>query len=246
MTEENAAQAERIALVTGASRGIGAALAEQLAAQGYHVVITARTEGGLIEVEDRIHAAGGSATIAPVDLEKFEDIDKLAAAVLGRWGRLDLLVLNAAMLGSLAPTAHMEIREFDRVIALNISAQWRLLRAFDPALRIARGSVVALTSSVARDHRPYWGPYAASKAALETLIGTYAEEMQALGVKALVVDPGGTRTAMRARAFPGEDPETLKPASVVARAVADKLSAGLQPGVQRLVLDREGRATETA
>lgn len=224
----------RIALVTGASRGIGAALAERLAADGYHVVLTARTEGGLIETEDRVHAAGGSATIAPVDLEKGEDVERLAAAISARWGRLDLLVLNAATLGSLAPTAHFEPKEFDRVIGLNVSAQWRILRAFDPLLRRARGNVVALTSSVGRTPRPYWGPYAASKAALETLVETYAEEMRVLGVRVLIVDPGATRTAMRARAFPGEDPATLKTPDVVAGAVAERLAAGLEPGATRM------------
>lgn len=245
MNDGNAPPA-RVALVTGASRGIGAALAEQLAGNGYHVVITARTEGGLIELDDRIHENGGSATIAPLDLHQSDDIEKLAAAVSMRWGRLDLLILNAAMLGTLAPLAHVDIKEFDRLIALNVSAQWRLLRAFDPLLRIARGTVVALTSGVAHDNRPYWGPYAASKAALETLVGTYAAEMRALGVKALIVDPAATRTAMRARAYPGEDAETVKPPETVARAIVARLADGLGSGGERLVLDREGQTVTPA
>lgn len=230
-----------VALVTGASRGIGAALAERLAKDGYHVVLTARTEGALIEVEDRIHDTGGTATIAPLDLANAADIDRLAAALAGRWGKLDLLVLNAAMLGTLAPVAHVEPKEFEAVMALNVTAQWRLLRSFDPMLRRGRGKVVALTSSVARREQPYWGAYAASKAALETLVGTYAAEMQALGVPALIVDPGGTRTAMRAKAYPGEDPQTLKPAEAVADAVAARLAGGLPAGLSRLTIDREGQ-----
>ncbi|MFA7439945.1 MAG: SDR family NAD(P)-dependent oxidoreductase [Sphingomonadaceae bacterium] len=230
-----------VALVTGASRGIGAALAERLAKDGYHVVLTARTEGGLVEVEERIHAAGGTATIAPLDLTQATDVDKLAAALAGRWGKLDLLVLNAATLGSLAPVAHAGPDEFETIMALNVTAQWRLLRNFDPMLRRARGAVVAFTSSVASRAQPYWGPYAASKAALETLIGTYAAEMQALGVPALIVDPGGTRTAMRAKAYPGEDPLSLKPAETVADAVGDRLAGGLPAGLSRLAIDRQGQ-----
>ncbi len=228
--------AGKVALVTGASRGIGAALAERLAQDGAHVILTARTEAGLIEVEDRIHAAGGTATIAPLDLAKYDDIDKLAQAIAGRWEKLDLLVLNAAMLGTLSPLGHVAPKEFESVMALNVTAQWRVLRAFDPLLRRARGSVVLLTSSVANGGRAYWGPYAASKAALEVLAGTYADEMQALGVHCLVVDPGGTRTAMRAKAFPGEDPATLKGPDAVADAVAARLSEGLPPGLSRMAI----------
>jgi NAD(P)-dependent dehydrogenase (short-subunit alcohol dehydrogenase family) len=229
-----------VALVTGASRGIGAALAKALGSRGHHVVLTARTEAGLTETEDAIHAAGGTATIAPLDLARLDDIDRLAQAVAGRWPALDLLVLNAATLGTLTPLAHAAPAEFEAVMTLNAVAPWRLLRAFDPALRRARGTVVAVTSSVARRAEPYWGPYAASKAALETMMATYAAEMQALGVNVLIVDPGGTRTAMRARAFPGEDPETLKAPERVASAVLATLP-GDAPGLHRLVLDRHGQ-----
>ncbi len=232
---------QKIALVTGASRGIGAALAEQLAAQGYHVVLTARTEAGLMETEDRIHAAGGSATIAPLDLTKGEEIDRLAAAISGRWEKLDLLVLNAATLGTLTPLAHASPKEFDAVMALNVTAQWRLIRNFDALLRRARGTVVAVTSSVASRATAYWGPYSASKAALENLVGVYAEEMKALGVNALIVDPGGTRTEMRARAFPGEDPATLKGPEAVAQAVAGALP-GLGAGLSHLKVAKDGAA----
>jgi NAD(P)-dependent dehydrogenase (short-subunit alcohol dehydrogenase family) len=232
---------QRIALVTGASRGIGAALAEQLGREGYHVVLTARTEAGLMETEDRIHAAGGSATIAPLDLTKGEEIDRLAAAISGRWDKLDLLVLNAATLGTLTPLAHASPKEFDAVMALNVTAQWRLIRNFDGLLRRARGTVVAVTSSVATRTTAYWGPYSASKAALENLVGVYADEMQALGVNALIVDPGGTRTEMRARAFPGEDPATLKGPEAVAQAITDALPA-LGAGLSRLKVAKDGAA----
>lgn len=238
MTE--AANDEKIALVTGASRGIGAALAERLAADGYHVVLTARTEAGLMETEDRIHAVGGSATIAPLDITKGEEVDRLAAAIANRWGKLDLLVLNAATLGELAPLAHVSLKQFDAVMALNVTAQWRLIRDFDAMLRLARGTVVAISSSVAGRHEAYWGPYSASKAALESLVGVYAAEMQALGVNALVVDPGGTRTSMRAKAFPGEDPQTLKTPDVVARAIADVLPT-LGAGASHLKISRDGQ-----
>lgn len=229
----------RIALVTGASRGIGAATAVRLASEGYHVVITARTEKGLIETEDAIHAVGGTATIAPIDLLAGDDIDKLAAAVTHRWGKLDVLVLNAATLGTLSPLAHSTTKEFDSVMALNVTAQWRLIRAFDGLLRRARGTVIAVTSSVATRDEAYWGPYAASKAALEKLISTYAAEMQALGVNALIVDPGRTRTAMRAKAFPGEDPMSVKAPDTVANAMIDALPK-MGRGLSRLVVARDG------
>lgn len=236
----DASTAKPLALVTGASRGIGAALAARLAKGGFHVVLTARTEAGLVETDDAVQAAGGSATIAPLDLMKGEDIDKLAAAVASRWQGLDLLVLNAAMLGTLSPLVHVPVREFEEVVALNLVAQWRLIRAFDPLLRRARGAVVAITSSVADGGRAYWGPYAASKAGLENLVGTYADEMKALGVNALIVDPGATRTTMRARAYPGEDAATLKTAETVAERIAERLAAGLTPGCSRLAIGRDG------
>ena len=230
---------QKLALVTGASRGIGAATAIRLARAGYHVILTARSESGLIATEDAVHAEGGSATIAPADLTKGEEIDRLAAAISGRWDGLDLLVLNAAMLGTLSPLAHASPKEFESVMALNVTAQWRLIRAFDGLLRLGRGTVVAVTSSVAARAEAYWGPYSASKAALENLVGVYAAEMRNLGVNALIVDPGGTRTQMRARAFPGEDPMTLKAPEAVAEAIAAALPK-LAPGCARLALDKKG------
>ena len=222
----------RLALVTGASRGIGAAIAEALATEGAHVVLTARTAEDLEAVEERIHAAGGSATIAPLDLTESDSIAKLAQAVAGRWDRLDLLVLNAAMLGTLAPVAQFDGKEFNRLLTLNLLAQQALIAAFDPLLRKSEaGRLVALTSSVGRTPRAYWGAYGASKAALETLALAYAEEVRNVSpVRLAIVDPGATATEMRARAYPGEDPATLKPPSAVAEAVVAMLRQGFETG----------------
>ncbi|WP_426165368.1 SDR family NAD(P)-dependent oxidoreductase [Sandarakinorhabdus sp. DWP1-3-1] len=202
-----------VALVTGASRGIGAATAEALAASGHHVILTARDENRLAETEGRIHGAGGTATIAPFDLKDNDAIDRLAAAVGGRWGRLDVLVLNAAQLGSLAPVPHIDPKDWDRIIGLNLTANWRLIRAFDPWLRQSQAAdVVTVTSSVSARPRAYWGAYAASKAALDNLITAYGAEVGAVtAIRTHIIDPGATRTAMRARAYPGEDPTTVKP-----------------------------------
>lgn len=221
----------KLALVTGASRGIGAATAEALARAGAHVVLTARTTGGLEEVEERIHAAGGNATIAPLDLIDGESIGRLAQAIGGRWDALDILVLNAATLGSLAAVPAIDAKEFARLLTLNIAAPQALIAAFDPMLRkSADARVVALTSSVATP-RAYWGAYGASKAALETLVGAYGEEMKAISaIRTHIVDPGATRTAMRARAFPGEDPATLKGPEVVADAIVRIVSADVPSG----------------
>lgn len=222
----------RLALVTGASRGIGAATAEALAGLGAHVILTARTTGGLEEVEEHIHAAGGSATIAPLDLTEAESITRLAEAVAGRWGKLDILVMNAAMLGTLSPVPHIDHKEFDRLIALNLVANQRLLAAFDPLLRKgASPRVVALTSGVAQTARPYWGGYAASKAALETLVLTYGEEVKNLSdIRVAIVDPGATATTMRARAYPGEDPATVKSPGLVGKAIADIAASDFETG----------------
>ncbi|ATI80168.1 MULTISPECIES: SDR family NAD(P)-dependent oxidoreductase [Sphingobium] len=213
----------KLALVTGASRGIGAATAEALAAAGAHVILTARTSGGLEEVEDRIHQAGGSATIAPLDLIDGESIGRLAQAISGRWKALDILVLNAATLGSLASVPAIDAKEFARLLMLNIAAPQALIAAFDPMLRAsADARVIALTSSVGATPRAYWGAYGASKAALETLVGAYGEEVKNISaIRTHIVDPGATRTAMRARAFPGEDPATLKGPETVAGAIHD-------------------------
>ena len=218
----------QFALVTGASRGIGAATAEALAREGAHVVITARTAADLEQVEERIHTAGGSATIAPLDLTDGDSIARLAAAVAERWGKLDILMLNAATLGSLTPVPAIDGKEFNKVLTLNLIAQQAMIAAFDPLLRKSEhGRLLAVTSSVGRQPRAYWGAYGASKAALETLVLSYADEVRNLApVKVAIVDPGATATTMRARAFPGEDPATLKPPSAVAEAIVKLLGSG--------------------
>jgi NAD(P)-dependent dehydrogenase (short-subunit alcohol dehydrogenase family) len=215
----------RTALVTGASRGIGAATAEALAAAGAHVILVARTASALEEVEDRIHEAGGSATIAPLDLTDGESIGKLAVAIAERWEKLDILVLNAAMLGSLTPVQDIDPKEYSRLLSLNLLAPQALIAAFDPLLKKAdRAEIVALTSSVGAEPRAFWGAYGSSKAALETLLGAYADETAfTKRIRVHVVDPGATRTRMRALAFPGEEPEQVKPPEVVAQAILERL-----------------------
>jgi NAD(P)-dependent dehydrogenase (short-subunit alcohol dehydrogenase family) len=223
---------DKIALVTGASRGIGAATALSLAARGAHVLLVARTVGGLEATEEAIHHAGGSATIAPLDLTDGDSIGRLAAAVGERWGRLDLLVLNAAILGTLTPVPSIDAKEFSRLLTLNVGANQALIAAFDPWLRqSAAARVVAITSSVGREPRAYWGGYGASKAALETLALAYAEEMEGLGdLRVAIVDPGATATAMRTDAFPGEDPATIKQPAEVGEAIADLLASDFPTG----------------
>lgn len=212
----------KLALVTGASRGIGAATAEVLATAGAHVILTARTAGGLEEVEERIHAAGGSATIAPLDLTDGDSIARLAAAISGRWDALDVLVLNAGMLGSLSPVTAIDTKEFNKVLTLNLLAQQAMITAFDPMLRkSADARLIAITSSVGRTPRAYWGAYGASKAAFETLALSYAEEVRNMSaIRVAILDPGATATKMRARAFPGEDPTTIQQPDVVAKRIA--------------------------
>jgi NAD(P)-dependent dehydrogenase (short-subunit alcohol dehydrogenase family) len=216
----------KLALVTGASRGIGAATAIALAARGAHVIITARTAGGLEEVEERIHATGGSATIAPLDLTDGDSIGRLAGAVAGRWDALDILILNAATLGTLAPVSAIDPKEFARLITLNLTAQQAVIAAFDPLLRKSKDArVIAITSGVAQRPRAYWGAYGASKAALETLVTAYGEEVKNISaIRTALVDPGATRTAMRARAYPGEDPASLKSPEAVAEALVSLIS----------------------
>ena len=224
--------ADRLAVVTGASRGIGAATAEALAGAGAHVILVARTVSALEEVEERIHEGGGSATIAPLDLTEGESIGKLAGAVAERWQKLDILVLNAAMLGSLTPVQDIDPKEFSRLLSLNLLANQALIAAFDPLLKRAeRADVVALTSSVGSEPRAFWGAYGSSKAALETLLGAYADETEYTGrIKIHIIDPGATRTRMRALAFPGEEPGSVKPPEVVARNIVDRLAADAPTG----------------
>ncbi len=229
----------RIALVTGASRGIGAAIATALAEQGAHVILTGRTQGGLEEVEEQIHRAGGTATIAPLDLLDGEQIDRLGQVIAERWGKLDLLILNAGLLGPLTPLPHLGPADFDRVMATNLTANFRLIRICDPLLRLSdRGRLVALTSSVAVAPRAYWAAYAASKAALEAMIGCYADEVADITpIRCLIVDPKGTRTRMRASAFPGEDPASLPEPASKAVQIINQLGQEL-PALSRVVLEQ--------
>ena len=224
----------KLALVTGASRGIGAATAEALAAAGAHVVLVARTAPALEEVEQRIHDAGGNATIAPLDLTAGGAIAKLAAAISERWEALDILVLNAAMLGSLTPVEHIDAKEYAQVLATNLLAPQALIAAFDPMLRKAEGAdIIALTSSVGREPRAFWGAYGSSKAAFETLVLAYADETEHFGrVRVHVVDPGATRTRMRQLAYPGEEPASVKPPEEVAKAILDRLLSDAKTGEQ--------------
>jgi NAD(P)-dependent dehydrogenase (short-subunit alcohol dehydrogenase family) len=228
----------KLALVTGASRGIGAATAEALAAGGAHVILVARTATALEEVEERIHGMGGNATIAPLDLTDGQSIGKLATAVSQRWEKLDILVLNAAMLGSLSPVQDIDPKEYSRLLSLNLLANQALIAAFDPLLRKAdRADVVALTSSVGADPRAFWGAYGSSKAALENLLSTYADETAfTKRIRVHIVDPGATRTRMRALAFPGEEPESLKPPQAVAAAIVERLTADVDAG-EKLKVD---------
>ena len=204
----------RVALVTGASRGIGRAVALALAEAGAHVVALARTQGALEELDDAIRARGGAATLVPCDMRDGEGLDRLGAAIHGRWGRLDALVGNAGVLGPLSPLSHVDPPQWDEVIAVNVTANWRLLRALDGPLRAAEAGRVVLVSSGAghpADAKPYWGPYGASKAALDMLVRSYAAETRNVSsVRVMAVDPGPLRTRMRAAAMPGEDPDGLR------------------------------------
>ena len=224
--------ADRLALVTGASRGIGAATAEELAKAGAHVVLVARTGSALEEVEERIHEGGGIATIAPLDLTVGESIGKLAVAIAERWETLDILVLNAAMLGSLTPVQDIDPKEYSRLLSLNLLAPQALIAAFDGLLKKSeRADIVALTSSVGADPRAFWGAYGSSKAALESLLGAYADETAfTKRLRIHIVDPGATRTRMRALAFPGEEPDQVKPPEVVAKAILERLAADAPTG----------------
>jgi len=203
--------AGRIALVTGASRGIGAAVAERFAQEGAHLVLVARGKKELEAVDDRVQATGAEpATLVPLDLTDGSGIDRLGGAVAERWGRLDVLVGNAGTLGTLAPMGHIRPEVWERVMDLNVTANWRLIRSFDPLLRAAPdGRALFVTSGAARRPIAYWGAYAASKAALEMMVGIYAAEVAKSTVRVNLVDPGTVRTAMRALAMPGEDPMTL-------------------------------------
>jgi NAD(P)-dependent dehydrogenase (short-subunit alcohol dehydrogenase family) len=210
----------KIALVTGASRGIGAAVAKSLAAKGAHVIALARTVGGLEELDDEIKKLGGAATLVPADLRKFDDLDRLGAALNERFGKLDILVGNAGQLGVLSPIPHVDQKAWDEVIAVNVTANFRLIRSLDALLRAADAArAVFITSGAANKATAYWGPYAVSKAAMDLLVRTYAAEVSTTKIKVNLFNPGPIRTRMRAKAMPGEDPATLEPPETVAEAI---------------------------
>lgn len=217
--------AGRIILVTGASRGIGYFAAREIAAQGAHVIAVARTVGGLEELDDQIQAAGGSATLVPADLREGDPIDRLGAAIYERWGRLDGLVGNAAVLGPVTPVAHLDPKEFDRAFALNVTANYRLIRSLDMLLQQSdAGRALFLTAGLVGQSKPFVGLYGATKAAMEALVRSYAAEMANSKVRVNLFDPGPLRTALRAKAYPGEDPETRAAPDVVASTIARLIS----------------------
>jgi NAD(P)-dependent dehydrogenase (short-subunit alcohol dehydrogenase family) len=218
----------RVALVTGASRGIGYAVASAIAAEGAHVVALARTVGGLEELDDAIRIAGGTATLVPADLRDYPALDRLGAALFERFGKLDIFIGNGGILGRLTPLAHVDPKLWDEVMAVNVTANWRLIRSLDLLLRQSdSGRALFVTSGVARRVPAYWGPYAVSKAALEALVKTYAAETATTNLRVNLVSPGPVRTRMRAEAMPGEDPETLPPPEAVAAALLPLLDPAL-------------------
>jgi len=217
--------AGRVALVTGASKGIGRAAAIALGAAGAHVICVARTVGGLEETDDAIRATGGTATLVPVNLKDVAAIDRLGASIFERWKKLDAFLGNAGTLGVLTPLAHLEPKVFQELIDINVTANWRLIRSLDPLLRASdAGRALFVTSGAARKHTPFWGGYAMSKAALESLALTYAAECAGTAVRVNLLNPGATRTLMRAKAMPGEDPSTLKKPEAIAPLIVDLLS----------------------
>ena len=211
----------QVIVVTGASRGIGYFTALQLAERGAHIIAVARTVGGLEDLDDAIKAKGGSATLVPMDLKDFDAIDRLGGAIYERWGKLDGLVANGGILGILSPLGHIKPSEWENVMAVNVTANFRLIRSLDPLLRHAEaGRVVFLSSTAAWKCKPYWGVYSVSKAAVEALAKTYAGETRQTAMCVNAINPGGTRTAMRAKAMPGEDPATLpEPAEIAEKVV---------------------------
>ncbi|MFC5069148.1 SDR family NAD(P)-dependent oxidoreductase [Flaviflagellibacter deserti] len=210
----------RVAVVTGASRGIGAAAALALAEAGAHIVALARTVGGLEALDDQIKAAGSSATLVPLDVTDYEALDRLGAALHERFGKLDILVGNAGALGPLTPVGHIDPKQWDNVMAVNVTANWRLIRSLDPLLRRSdAGRAIFVSSGAATNVRAYWGLYATSKAALDALVRSYAEETRNSPIRANLFNPGATRTAMRKQAMPGEDPDTLPTAEGVAQHI---------------------------
>ena len=215
----------KLALVTGSSRGIGAETAKALAAAGAHVILTGRDVKALESVEDEIHAEGGESTIAPLDLTETDAISRLASAIAGRWDKLDILVISAAYLPTLTPVTQIDQKQFSQAITVNVLATQALLAAFDPLLKRAdSGRIFGLTSSVGEDARAYWAAYGSTKAAFDSILDSYAQEVEKIGnIRVAIVDPGATRTGMRAKAYPGEDPSTVKPPEVVGNRIVQLL-----------------------
>ncbi len=217
----------RIALITGASRGIGRAVAKRFAAEGAHPVLIARTQAGLEEVDDEIRSETGiESTLVPFDLTEADNLDKIGAAIFERFGRLDAYVANAGVLGTLSPMHHIDPKVWQNVMDVNLTANWRLLRAMDPLLRASdSGRAIFVTSTVGHEPRAFWSAYAVSKAALEMMAKVYADEVKKTDIRVNLVNPGGTRTGMRAAAMPGEDPETVKPPDSIAHVFVDLAAA---------------------
>lgn len=218
-----ASPASKVALVTGASRGIGRATALELARRGYHVIALARSIEALEALDDEIRAIGGAATLTPVDLKDYDALDRLGGVIFERWGRLDALVSCAGVLGVLTPVAHARPSMMQEAFAVNVLGAQRLIRSMDPLLRAAKGAAVFVTSRAARNPRAHWGAYGASKAALDVLVRCYAQESAVANVRVRLFDPGPVRTAMRAKAYPGEDPLSLIAPEAVAPALVDVL-----------------------
>ena len=215
----------KLAVVTGASRGIGAATAKYLAKEGAHVILVARTRGGLEEVDDEIRKTGGKATLVPMDLTDYNRIDEMGATIFQRFGKLDILISNAGLLGALGPLSQIDTKVWEQTMAVNVTANWRLIRSLDPLLRLSTsGHAIFLTSSAAQYHRAFWGLYATSKIALEMIVSTYAKETSGSNIAAILFNPGRTRTKMRAQAYPGEDPKTNKRPEFVAQQLVDLIT----------------------
>ncbi|EJF90652.1 SDR family NAD(P)-dependent oxidoreductase [Bartonella tamiae] len=219
----------RLALVTGASRGIGYQLSLEFAKRGAHIIAVARSIKGLEELDDAVKECGSSTTLVPLDLHDMAAIDLLGEKIAKRWGKLDIVVANAGVLGTIAPISHVEAPIFEEVFTINVTSQWRLIRTVEPLLRHSdKGRAILLSSGVAHSARSFWGPYAASKAALEVIGRCWADELKQTPIKINLVNPGATRTAMRAAAAPGEDPETLPTAEEIAVKIAQLASPHLQ------------------
>ena len=212
----------RLAVITGASRGIGAATAKLFAAQGAHVILIARTIGGLEEVDDEIRAQGGIATLVPMDLTDYDKIDEMGLTIFERFGKLDILIANAGLLGTIGPINHINPNVWEQTMAVNVTANWRLIRSLDPLLRLSNaGRAIFLTSAAAQYHRAFWGLYATTKVALEMIVGTYAQEILKTNVTANLFHPGRTQTKMRAEAYPGENPNIIKAPEFVAKQLVN-------------------------